>query len=143
MLLFCLQFSVILHVAASLYLYTHLLVYLILFYLPFLSTYFMLLYFSFFPPLISKCSTKVLFPPYTTQQEVVKCFAPVSGPVMGWRAVESFHSSEQTITRRHWRWEPDVFRVQRFIITVLKLGKGQEKRSMHFLPLLVFMSFVS
>lgn len=53
MLLFCLQFSVTLHVAISLYLYTHLLVYLILFYLPFLSTYFMLFYLFFlFPPYI-------------------------------------------------------------------------------------------
>lgn len=43
------------------------------------------------------------------------------------RTVESFHSSEQPVTRRHRRRQPDVFRVQRFIITVLKLSNRQKK----------------
>jgi len=47
---------------------------------------------------------------------------------MGWRAVESFHSSKQAITRWHGRWQPDVFRVQRFIIIVLKLSNGHITR---------------
>lgn len=42
---------------------------------------------------------------------------------MGWRAVESFHSSQEPITGRHGRGQPDVFRVQRFIIIVLELNR--------------------
>lgn len=42
------------------------------------------------------------------------------------RAVESFNSSKQSITGGHGRRQSDVFRVQRFIITVLQLRKRQE-----------------
>lgn len=48
---------------------------------------------------------------------------------MGWRAVESFHSSKQAIARWHGRGQPDVFRIQGFIIRVLKFDQRSHETS--------------
>lgn len=47
---------------------------------------------------------------------------PVPRAIVGWRAVEGFHSSQQPITGRHGGGQPYVFRVQRFVLAVLQLA---------------------
>lgn len=53
-------------------------------------------------------------------------FLPVSRPVVGWWAVESFDCSQQPLARRHWGWQANVLGVQRLILMIFQLKETKQ-----------------
>lgn len=55
-------------------------------------------------------------------ERVRKRWWPVPGSVMGRWTVKGLHSSQQTVTRRHGRWQADIFGIQSLVVMIFQLG---------------------